>query len=109
MREAGGSTEVIEVLEAIKERSPFGSSDVERWERVHTLRARVMHLRGTRTTDSYEVFSYVSVVIELPYSLRSLISYSNRIKHNGSIYYIQDIDANRGFRTVRITCDRVNE
>lgn len=103
---AGLLNTVIEILKLVRTPSSYGGSD-NKWEVDRTARANVIHKSGRLELSSGEAFPSRNVVFELHYFQD--IDFTNRIRHNGSVYSIEDIEYNRQTRRVIVTTQRVNE
>lgn len=103
---AGLLSEVVEILRREHHASEYGGDSYE-WVVDRTARARVTHKGGTFGAQGFEAFP--DVVVEFEFNYFQKLNYTDRIRHAGQVYSIEDIDHNRLLRRVTVKTTRVNE
>lgn len=103
---AGLLSEQVEILRQEKHASDYGGDRYE-WVVDRKARARVTHKGGSFGAQGFEAFPEVIVEFEFNYFQKLL--YTDRIRHAGQVYSIEDIDNNRLLRRVTVKTTRVNE
>ena len=103
---AGLLNEVVEILRLTATPSEFGGSDAV-WAVDRKARANVIHKSGRLELSTSEAFPAGVVVFEL--HIFQKMAYTDRIRHGGRLYSIEDIEYNRQTRRLIVTTQRVNE
>lgn len=103
---AGLLNTVVEILRRESVSSRYGGTD-DRWVVDRKARANVIHKGGRLELSGQEAFPSRTVVFECHYFQR--IDFTNRIRHSGSVYSVEDIEYNRQTMRLIITTQRVNE
>ena len=103
---AGLLSEQVEILRQEKHASDYGGDRYE-WVVDRKARARVTHKGGSFGAQGFE--AYAETVVEFEFNYFQKILYTDRIRHAGQVYSIEDIDSSRRLMRVIVRTTRVNE
>ena len=103
---AGLLTELVEVLSSVITTNDYGEETTE-WESTYTTRARLVHNGGGRTSENDEVF-YASMKV---FQVRLYVPINEycRIKWNGNVYRVLDIEPDKAQQQLTIKAELIND
>ena len=103
---AGLLTEQIDILSPEITTNPFGEESTE-WKIAYSTRARIMHDSGSRDTVNGEVFyQYIKTFVVRYYVT---VNDFDRIKWNGKIYRVLDIEPDKVQQQLTIKTELIND